>query len=138
MRWFKKIIKVVVILELSYLILLNIALNVPLTQELINGIRPEKFHISWQKAWTWYPVRVHVRHGFANGQSRNQQWQFSAEFVSASISLLPLIYKRVSISNVAGSDIDYRQVAELSRRRHEGCLQWQPGPDPDHQGLDGC
>ena len=120
MHWFKKIIKLLVLLELSYLILFNIALSLPLTQDLINDIRPEKFYISWQKAWTWYPFRVHIRDGFANGQSRNQQWQFSAERVSASISLLPLIYKRVSINDVVGIDIDYRQRPRLSAARKFG------------------
>jgi len=129
-RWFKKIIKVVIILELSYLILLNIAFNLPLTQELINEIRPEKFHISWQKAWSWYPFRVHIRGGFANGQSRNKQWQFSAEQVSASISLLPLIFKRVSINNVIGNDIDYRQRPRLKADRDfSDSLQYFPEID---------
>ncbi|MGB5708905.1 MAG: hypothetical protein WBM41_19015 [Arenicellales bacterium] len=80
-----------------------------MTQPLINKIRPEKFYLSWDSAWSWYPVRVHLKGVFANGQSYSQQWQFSATSVSGSVALIPLIFKRVWISNVDGTDIDYRQ-----------------------------
>ena len=42
-------------LELGYLLLVNAALNLPLTQTLLNDIRPDKFAIHWQRAWSWYP-----------------------------------------------------------------------------------
>jgi len=111
--WIKRLFRVLIIAELAYLILINLALYLPLTQSLINQIRPEKFHVSWQKAWSWYPFRVHVRGASANGQSRTQQWQFETSSVSGSIAILPLIFKRVWVSNVEGSDIDYRQRPRL-------------------------
>jgi len=98
-----------VIFELVWLVGVNGALQLPLTQTLVNAIRPEKFQVSWQRAWSWYPARVHVVGAFANGQSRSQQWQLEAASISGSISLLPLVFKRVWVSDVVAMDIDYRQ-----------------------------
>jgi hypothetical protein len=104
---------VAVIFEIAWLVLVNAALQLPLTQTLVNGIRPDKFHVSWEKAWTWYPARVHITGAFANGQSRSQQWQLEAPSITASISLLPLILKRVWIDDVVARDVDYRQRPRL-------------------------
>ena len=121
-HWLIRLIRALVIAQVAYLILLNLALQVPLTQVLINAIKPEKFHVSWENAWTWYPFRVHAVGVAANGQSRSQQWQFSAPSAAASISILPLVLKRVWISNVVISDIDYKQRPRLK-------------PDKDYQDL---
>ena len=112
-----KIIRWLVIIELAYLALVNIALQVPLTQSLVNMIRPEKFQVSWDKAWSWYPFRVHAEGIFANGQSRSQQWQVEAASASGSISLLPLVLKRVQVRNVSAVDIEYRQRPRLKPDR---------------------
>jgi len=112
-RWLKKIGFAVLIAEISYVILLNLALQLPLTQSLINKIKPDKFHISWENAWTWYPFRIHIENASANGQSRSQQWEFSVSTVSASIDLLPLIFKRVWINDVLATDVSYLQRPRL-------------------------
>jgi hypothetical protein len=112
-----KAAKIVLIVEVVYLVLINTALQLPLTQTLINQIRPEKFHVSWERAWSWYPFRVHVRGVAGNGQSRSQQWQFSASSVSGSISLLPLAFKRVWVSGVDVTDVDYLQRPRLKADR---------------------
>ena len=106
--WAKRIVKAAIVVELVYVILFNSLFQLPLTQSLINKIRPEKFYVSWQNAWTWYPFRVHVTGVFANGQSRSQQWQFETPAVSASIAVVPLIFKRVWIRNVEAQDIAFR------------------------------
>jgi len=113
----KQAVKIVLIVELVYLVLINAALQLPLTQTMINQIRPEKFHVSWENAWSWYPFRVHVRGGAGNGQSRSQQWQFSASSVAASVSLLPLIFKRVWINGVVVTDVEYLQRPRLKADR---------------------
>lgn len=115
--WIVKAIKLIIISELIWLIAVNSALQLSLTQSLLNQIRPEKFQLSWENAWSWYPGRVHVVGGFANGQSRSQQWQFEAAYVSGSISLLPLILKRVRINNVEATDVDYRQRPRIKPDR---------------------
>jgi hypothetical protein len=111
--WVKRAVMAAVVIELAWVVVVNSALQLPLTQALVNAIRPEKFQVSWEQAWSWYPARVHVVGAFANGQSRSQQWQFEAASVSGSIDLLPLIFKRVWVSNVIATDVDYRQRPRL-------------------------
>ncbi len=99
----------VAVLEIAYLGLVNFALYLPVTQSLINQAKPEKFAVHWEKAWSWYPFRVHVRGISANGQSRSQQWQVDTPAVSGTISVLPLVWRSVNISNVTARDVAYHQ-----------------------------
>ncbi|KZX60477.1 hypothetical protein A3709_11790 [Halioglobus sp. HI00S01] len=108
-----RVLKWLVGLELAYLLVVNSLLWLPLTQDVVNMIRPEKFHIRWERAWTFYPFRAHVRGVSANGQSRSQQWQVEIGGGSASVSILPLIAKRMYVRNVDAFDVDYRQRPRL-------------------------
>ncbi|HDN69324.1 MAG TPA: hypothetical protein ENG26_01955, partial [Gammaproteobacteria bacterium] len=111
--WFKRIAIAVVVFEVIYLALVNLALQLPVTQTLLNKIRPDKFEVTWEEAWTWYPFRVHARGVSANGQSRRQQWQLELPVGSASISLLPLIFKHVNLYDLYGEDVEYFQRPRL-------------------------
>ena len=111
--WLKRITIAVVVFELAYLALGNLALQWPVTQTLLNKIRPDKFEVHWEEAWTWYPFRVHARGVSANGQSRRQQWQLQLPEGSASIALLPLILKRVHLYDIDGSNVQYYQRPRL-------------------------
>ncbi|MBL6699005.1 MAG: hypothetical protein ISR32_00545 [Luminiphilus sp.] len=104
---------ILAIAELSYLVVINAALQLPITQDLVNKIRPEKFYVSWERAWSWYPFRVHAEGVFANGQARTQQWQVTATSASGSISIVPLVLKQVYLSNITAENIDYRQRPRL-------------------------
>ena len=44
----KRILKIVVGVELIYLILINGVLQLQLTQDLVNKIWPEKFYVTWE------------------------------------------------------------------------------------------
>ena len=120
--WLRRALKILLIVEVVYLVLVNGLLQLQLTQDVVNMIRPDKFHVSWERAWSWYPFRVHARGIAANGQSRSQQWQLSTPAASGSISVLPLIFKRVWLSGVDVRDIDYRQRPRLK-------------PDKDYSAL---
>ena len=109
----KRILTILAIAELSYLVVINAALQLPITQDLVNKIRPEKFYVSWERAWSWYPFRVHAEGVFANGQARTQQWQVTATSASGSISIVPLVLKQVYLSNITAENIDYRQRPRL-------------------------
>ncbi|MBE9539612.1 MAG: hypothetical protein IMF06_11050 [Proteobacteria bacterium] len=104
-----RVVKLVIIAELAYLVLVNTALQIPFTQDLVNLIRPEKFQVNWDRAWTLYPFRVYASGVRANGQSRSQQWQLSVDDASANISLLCLVLKRVNLFDVDAHNVDYRQ-----------------------------
>lgn len=117
-HWAVRVLRALLIAQVIYLVVFNLALQVPLTQTLINAIKPDKFHVSWDKAWTWYPFRVHAVGVAANGQSRSQQWQFSAPTAAASIAVLPLVLKRVWISDLVATDIDYKQRPRLKPEKN--------------------
>ncbi|HEY5776276.1 MAG TPA: hypothetical protein VIS57_09335 [Xanthomonadales bacterium] len=120
--WLKRIAFTALAAELAYVILFNLALQLPLTRTFINQIRPDKFSITWEKAWTLYPFRFHFRDASGHGQSRSQQWEFETQAVSASIDVLPLFFKRVWIDRVRLSDTRYYQRPRLK-------------PDKDYDGL---
>ncbi len=111
--WGPRAVRTILIVEAVYLVLFNSLLYLPVTQSLVNQVRPDKFHVAWERAWTWYPFRVHATGISANGQTRTQQWQVDAPSASASIALLPLIAKRVWLSNVSATDVSYRQRPRL-------------------------
>ena len=104
-------------IELVYLLLVNVALQIDLTQNLVNKVRPQKFQVSWDSAWSWYPFRVSASGITASGQSRSQQWQLQADTASGSIRLLPLVLKRVYISAVTAQNVDYRQRPRLKENQ---------------------
>ncbi len=113
MTWLRKLTAVLVIAQILYLLVINIALQLPITQTLINKIRPDKFHVSWESAWSWYPFRVHATGISANGQSRSQQWQLDTPAAAASIAVTPLLLKRVWVRDVIAADVAYRQRPRL-------------------------
>lgn len=114
-----RIIGVVAVLEIGYLVLINLALTLPLTQTLLNQLKPDKFSVSWDRAWSWYPFRVHAEGVFVNGQTSSQQWQAEATRASASVSLLPLLTRTVKISGVDAENAEFR-------------LRPRPKPDKDY------
>ena len=107
-RWFVRIIKLAVIVELVWLVVINALLQIPYTQTVINGIRPEKFNVSWENAWSPFPARVYLRGASANGNSRSQIWQVDVESASGSVRLLPLVFKQARIRSVNASDVTFR------------------------------
>lgn len=121
--WLWKVIKYVLIIELVYVVLINALLFLPLTQTVINKIKPEKFNVTWEKAWTFYPGRVHVRNASADGNARTQIWQVEVGSASGSIALLPLILKRVWVDDVSGSDIRFH-------------MRPRPKPDRDYSRIE--
>ena len=71
----KRFAFIVVAAEFAYLIIINALLNLPITQDVVNLIRPEKFQVSWERAWSFYPLRLNAKGIAANGQARTQQWE---------------------------------------------------------------
>ena len=71
----KRFVFIVVAAEFAYLIIINALLNLPITQDVVNMIRPEKFQVSWERAWSFYPLRLNAKGIAANGQARTQQWE---------------------------------------------------------------
>src|SRR5210317_155638 len=112
-NWIRKGLKIALLIEIAYLVIFNAILQIPQTQTLINQIRPEKFHVRWESAWTLYPFRINLSGASANGNSRSQTWQVDVESAAGSISLLPLFFKRAWLSDIRATGIDYRKRPRL-------------------------
>ncbi|HAJ91466.1 MAG TPA: hypothetical protein DCO71_02395 [Gammaproteobacteria bacterium] len=107
--WWQRLLIAAVIFEIVYLALVNLALNLPLTQTLINQHRPEKYAVHWEKAWSWRPFRVHAQGISANGQTASLQWQAEAPAATASVAILPLLRRTVRVYAVEGENLTYFQ-----------------------------
>jgi hypothetical protein len=91
-----------------YLILINLALNLPATRVYLNGIQPDRFAVSWERAWSLYPLRLELAGLAADGQTPAEQWQVDAEHAAASVSLLPLITGEIRVHDLDLTDVDLR------------------------------
>ncbi len=105
----KRVLYFVIIVELFYLLVFNAVLNTEVTQKLINKIKPQKFQITWQKAWTPYPFKVFIEDASVWGASSSQKWKVNVHSASASISLFPLLKHRVKVYDIDAVDVDYFQ-----------------------------
>ena len=56
----KRFVFIVVVAEFAYLLIINTLLYLPITQDVVNMIRPEKFQVSWDRAWSLYPFRLNA------------------------------------------------------------------------------
>ena len=115
MKWFKRIFLTLFGLEMIYLTVFNGALNLPLTQTLINNIKPEKFHITWDSGWTLFPFRVNMKNVSVNGETSSRQWQADLKSISASISLLPLLQHKVKVYDATANDVSYLQRSKMKQ-----------------------
>ncbi|NEX18467.1 MAG: hypothetical protein C1943_18165 [Halochromatium sp.] len=91
-----------------YLIAVNAALNLPATRALVNGLQPEQFQVTWERAWSLYPLRLELNGVAADGQTPTEQWQVDAGHAAASISLLPLLQGEIRVHDLDLKDIDLR------------------------------
>ncbi|MGB4333330.1 MAG: hypothetical protein WBJ41_00585 [Chromatiaceae bacterium] len=103
-----RLVSAILILVALYLIGVNLALNLPATQAYLNSLRPDRLAISWERAWSWYPLRVEFRGFAADGQTPTEQWQVDAERAAAAVSLRPLFKGLVRVHDLDLVDIDLR------------------------------
>ena len=73
------------LLATLYLAAVNTALNLPATRAFLNGLNPEQFQVTWQRAWSLYPLRLELAGVAADGQKRTEQWQFDARRAAVSV-----------------------------------------------------
>ena len=81
------LLKWLFIIELGYLLLINLALQLPLTQTLVNQIRLEKFHVAWESALLpHFPIIEGWEIAPADTSPRNtkQPWKLSIDNATAS------------------------------------------------------
>ncbi|NVK42934.1 MAG: hypothetical protein HWE39_16955 [Oceanospirillaceae bacterium] len=130
-----RIVRVVVLVEVAYLVLANLALNLPLTQTLLNQHRPEKYAVQWDRAWTWYPLQVQASGITASGQTSSQQWYAQVDSASLTLAAYPLLRRTVRISGAQVQDVDFRLRPRPRADRDDSAVRAFfppiPGRDPD-------
>jgi hypothetical protein len=119
MRWLATAILTIAVL---YLVVINVALNLPATRAMLNALQPEHLSLSWGRAWSLYPLRVALIDLAADGQTATEQWQVDAHRAVASVSLLPLLRGEIRIHALDLETIDLR-------------LRPRPHPAGDTTGL---
>ena len=102
-------VKAIVALEIIYLLLLNIALNLPWTQSLINGIDADHYQASWSRAWSFYPFHLHVLDLDARGSTDSLKWRVKSPDARAVLSPAGLLRKTIKASRADIRDIYYAQ-----------------------------
>ncbi len=87
-----------------YLVPVNLALNLPAAQDWLNRLQPQALAVRWQRAWSWYPLRVEMRGLRADGQAAAAQWEVDADSAAASVALGPLLRGQVLVRDVELGD----------------------------------
>lgn len=96
---------VVAILAAAYLVVVNVALNLPATQAFLNSTQNGKMVFAWDSAWSWFPFRLHITNLRLNGQSWSQQFEITAPEVSGAIDIPSLLTKTVRLNDVVSGDL---------------------------------
>jgi hypothetical protein len=105
----------------AYLVVFNIALNLPATQSLLTSTQNGRLAFTWDRAWTWFPFRLHVTNLRLNGQSWSQQFEISAPEVSGAIDIPSLLARTVRFNDVRSGDLT---------------VHFRPRPRPDKDDSD--
>jgi hypothetical protein len=116
--WLIGAVLMVAALELSYLLIINLIVNLPVTQVLVNRVNPYPATVHWRRAWSPYPFRIHLRGISATGQNRSRTWQCFSPAASGAIRLWPLIERTIVVHRIRVADVVFYG-------------QRPPGPDPN-------
>lgn len=68
---------------------------------------PEKLLVTWERAWTLWPGRVHLDGVEIRGQNRNLQWWASLDRVRVSVDLPRLAVRTFHARSIAGEDLTF-------------------------------
>ena len=115
--WFKRILLLLLSLELLYLILFNIFLNTSWVNSRISRIVPERFTVSWDAAWTLYPFRFHIENLKIEERGRAKKRQIAAAALYGTLSPLSLLHHSVRLSRLDIEDAEYAERSGSSTRQ---------------------
>ena len=121
-RLLVRVVLILAIVEVSYLVIVNAVLNLPATQILVSQLRPDRFAVRWDFAWSWFPFDIYVRGISVNGQTWSQQFEISAPSLSASLTIGSLFDQTFQVTGLETADISVH-------------LRPRPRPDRDDAAL---
>ncbi|WP_295608091.1 hypothetical protein, partial [uncultured Lamprocystis sp.] len=106
-----------------YLIPVNLFLNLPAAQVWLNSLQPDALALTWERAWSWYPLRVEIRGLAADGQTAVEQWQVDAGSAGASVSLVPLLRGQIRIHDLDLNDVQVHLRPRPKSRQDDPALR---------------
>ncbi len=121
-RLFVRVGIVVAVVVAAYLVVVNVALNLPATQAFLTSTQNGRLAFTWDRAWTWLPFRLHVTNLRVNGESWSQQFEIVAPEVSGAIDVPSLLTRTVRFNDVVSGDLTVR-------------FRPRPSPDKDDAEL---
>ena len=122
-----KIVKILIGIEIGWLILANLFLNTPIGPWAVN-MKPEKFTMQWESGWTPYPVKVNMQGIKVNIHTWSMDTEIVADRAEARIRLFPLITKRLVIDGLDGGTASIHMKREVPEGE-------RPAPAKPYPGL---
>lgn len=101
--WIKRLIVALLAVTGLYLVAANLLINTSLSS-LLNR-RPERFKISWSRAWSVWPGLVQVRGLAIEGKSRNVEWTVAAERARGWVGLPQLLGRRFHLRSLHAEEV---------------------------------
>lgn len=125
----------VAIIAATYLVAVNVALNLSATQALFNKTQEGRIVVSWDRAWSWLPFRLTVTNLKVNGQSWAQQFDIEVPQASAGIDVPALFTRTLRFNDVETADLTVRFRPRPREDRDDNALRQFypeiPGRDPN-------
>ena len=126
---------IVAIVAAVYLVVVNVALNLPATQAFFNSTQGGKVILSWDRAWSWFPLRLSVTNLKVNGQSWSQQFEVTAPSATGAIDLPALLTRTIRFNDIRSADVTVRFRPRPSPDKDDAVLRpfypEIPGRDPN-------
>jgi len=109
---------VVVGLELSYLLGANLVLKTGLIERFVND-EPEDLQVSFEKAWTIFPGRLHVQNFALRLQDENVQVWLRIPEARLRVSLHELLMRRFHVDDLKADGLSFRIRGKISAQERD-------------------
>jgi len=97
--WVRRIIIILLGIEVGWLIIAHLFLNTPLGPWVINR-KPEKYTVSWERVLTPYPAKVYVTGFSLQQKTPTMGVTVTADKVKARVGILPFLLKTMRATGV--------------------------------------
>lgn len=127
---------VLVAIEIVYLAVANLLLNLPATQAFINAHQEGgRLAIGWDRAWSFFPFHIHATNFSLNAETWAIQIEATAPVITGRVALLPLLTKTINFTGIDTGDVAIHLRPLLEAAKDDAALRpfypVIPGRDPN-------
>lgn len=130
-RWLVGLLLGLVVLELLYVIGVNVAARTDAMRRAVNR-HPDKTHIAWRSVTSWFPGQFRVRGLEIVGQGSRDIYYVGVAEAAFRLQLAPLLRREIRTAGLAARGVDFRLRRETNVPPDE--LVFQP-PIPGLEAL---